>query len=429
MAVRNLSSVSGQCLKILIVSQDGVGAWFSLRLESEGHKVDWYLLKRKYINILDGIAPKPLLEKPDFRRYDLIIFDLSGRPKLAEEARKAAPTIGDGNIATELEENRLFGIEVMEQYDIEVPFYEVFDTVDAAKKFIKKTNGRYVFKPNGDQATANTYVSESAEDLLEYIDRLETSAHGVEFILQEVVEGTEISTEAWFNGKEFYLVNCTLEEKKFMEGRKGPNTGCAGNLVWAFNGYPRIFRQGLEKLKPFLQESDYVGMIDLNTIASYGHLYGLEWTPRFGYDAAATLFSTLGGNLGNFLHAVASGDEPVIDIKYSYAASTRLSIPPYPSECEGFYHENVPIQGIEPEDLSEIYLYDACANGNTTLVTAGCSGFVAVPIGCGWSIEGAWSAVKDKIKKIKIPDMQYRNDLYKCTKERYDVLSAQGWFK
>ena len=113
-------------MKMLLVSQDGVGAWFMLRLLKEGHKVDYYLLKDKYINVLHGIVPKPLREKPDFNRYDLVIFDLTGRPKLAEEARKATPTIGDSNLATELEEDRLFGIEVMEQCGIEVPPYEVF---------------------------------------------------------------------------------------------------------------------------------------------------------------------------------------------------------------------------------------------------------------------------------------------------------------
>ena len=418
-------------MKILLVSYSGYGLWFTLRLLQEGHKVDYYLLDRRFSKVLEGIAPEPFYKKPDFGKYDLVLFDLTGKPKLAEEAAIEAPTLGDSDVADILENDRLFGIRVMEECDIEVPIYETFSDVESAKKYINKNKGRYVFKPNGGQKqdTASTYVSEDYIDLLKYIDRLEDLAHGDEFILQEVVEGTEVSTEAWFNGSEFFFVNCTLEEKKFMEGRKGSNTGCSGNLIFAFNGTPRIFRQGLEKLKPFLIESGYVGMIDLNTIASYGHLYGLEWTPRFGYDASATLFCTLGGNLGNFFYDIAVGNSPNVDIKYSYSAATRISIPPYPSECEGYYRENVPIQGIEPEELEEVYLYDACVNGTNELITAGCGGFICAPIGCGWSIEGAWSAVGQKVKKIRIPDMQYRQDLYKCTKDRYDVLSSQGWFK
>ena len=399
-----------------------------LRLLKEGHTVHWFLLKKKYSKILEGIAPKPLFQKPDFAKYDLVLFDMTGNPKLAEESLSITPTIGDGDVATELEENRLFGIETMEHCGITVPPYEVFDDVNSARKFVEETNKRYVFKPNGDQATSSTYVSESAEDMLDYIDDLVKFVHGEEFILQEIVEGIEISTEGWFNGEEFFLVNGTLEEKKFMEGRKGPNTGCAGNIVWTYGQNPRIFKQGLELLKPFLQESGYRGMVDLNTIVTSSNVYGLEWTPRFGYDAAATLFAVISSDLGEFLYAIATGEAPNVSTKFSYAASTRLSIPPYPSECDGYYHEDVPINGIEEEDVDSIYLYDVKVKDNE-LVTAGCSGFVAAPIGRGDSPEEAWAAVTAKIKHIKIPDMQYREDLYKCTKKRYEAVSLLGLLK
>jgi phosphoribosylamine---glycine ligase len=412
-------------------SYTGYGLWFTLRLKDEGNKVDYYLMDKKYSKVLDGIAPTPFYNKPDFSKYDLVIFDLTGKPKLAEEAAKVTNVIGDSELASELEDDRMFGIEVMEQCGIEVPPYETFSDIEAAKKFIRETKKRYVFKPNGgqDQECASTYVSTSAEDMLEYIDRLGEMAHGVEFLLQEVVDGTEVSTEAYFDGEDFYLINGTLEEKKFMDNRKGPNTGCAGNLVWAYRRTPKIFTEGLQKLSPFLQESGYRGMIDLNTIAAGSHLYGLEWTPRFGYDASATLFRTIGSPLGEFLHGIASGQGSEPDVVHDYAAALRLSIPPYPSECEGYFLEDVPINGIEPEDLEHTYMYDACLDKEDNLVTAGCSGFIAVPIGCGPTIRDAFARMSARVKKVKIPDMQHRNDIYKCTWSRYEVLEREGWFR
>lgn len=362
---------------------------------------------------------------------------MTSKPKLAEEAMRVAPTLGNSEIATELEDNRVFGIEVMERYGIEVPPYEVFESneIEEAKKFISQNKRkRYVFKPNTEgeeQETASTYVSCDAEDMIEYIDKLEELAHGVEFILQEVVTGTEVSTEGWFNGEEFFLINNTLEEKKFMADKIGPNVGCAGNIVWTYGQGYKLFQAGLEKLKPFLREAGYVGMIDLNTIVSNSHVYGLEWTPRFGYDAAATLFSTISSPLSEFLQAIATGEAPDIRISSPFAASTRLSIPPYPNEhddCDNFYHEGVPINGIDAEDLEHIFLYDACIE-NDDLVTAGQTGFVAVPIGTGRSLEEAWASVQARIKQIKIPDVQYRKDLYKCTKKRYMELSVMGYLK
>jgi phosphoribosylamine-glycine ligase len=423
--------------KILISTYSGYGNWFSLQLEEEGHDVDiWY--NSHYDThgfVLDGLIKQPIKAKPVFKNYDLVLFDLTGKPNIAEEViQQGVPVIGDGNLNSELEENRLLGIEVMEECGINVPEYEVFDDIGTAKKYIRKTNKRFVFKPNGgqDQDTASTYVSKNADDMLRYLDKLGTTTKGVEFILQEVVMGTEVSTEAWFNGEDFYLVNGTLEEKKFMEGNKGPNTGCAGNLVWIYDSLnpPLVFREGLLKLKDFLKQYNYRGMIDLNTIVSEGELYGLEWTPRFGYDASATLYSLfIDDTLGNFLGAIASGTIPEYNLSNNFASSVRLSIPPYPSEIKGKHPEEVPIEGIEEEDtIKNCYLYDCCLDKDN-LVTCGINGLICAPIQVSFTPESSWDKVYDKVKKIQIPDVQYREDLKKTTMERYTILQRQGWLR
>lgn len=420
--------------KIILNSKEGAGAWFSLRLLDEGHSVDYYLKDDRFAGVLDRICPKPRHKEPDFSNYDLSLFDCTGMPALAEKSLKVTPTMGDGDLASELEDNRLFGIEVMESCGINVPVYEHFNSLGDAKKFIRKTNKCYVFKPfsspGKEQDTCSTYVGKSPEDMLRYLDKLSDIAHGTEFILQEVVKGTEVSTEGWFNGEEFFLINGTLEEKKLMNDNKGPNTGCSGNLVWTYKsgtGTPLIFVEGLQKMKDFLQQYNYRGMIDLNTIVSDDNLYGLEWTPRFGYDASATLFSLIVSNLGDFFGAVASGVRPEYEVRGLFAAGIRLAIPPYPCEIRGKHPESIPIEGLEPDDCTRhCYLYDACLERGE-LVTCGISGLVAVPIAMGESIEQAFGKAYAKVDKVNIPDMMYRTDLEKSTRKRYSELDRQGW--
>ena len=413
------------------------GSWFSLQLEEEGHSVDIWLCDNydDYDMVLSGLIKRPLKAKPDFKKYDLVLFDLTGRPNIAENIMKeGVPVLGDGDFNSEIEENRMLGIEIMEQCGIGVPFYETFDDLSGAKSFIKKTNKRYVFKPDGgqEQDTASTYVSESADDLLHYLNRLGSLSKGTKFILQEVVQGTEVSTEAWFNGQDFYLINGTLEEKKFMNGNKGPNTGCSGNLVWIYDEMnpPLVFREGLLKMKDFLQGVGFRGMIDLNTIVDgNGNLYGLEWTPRFGYDASATLYSCV-NNLGDFLGAISTGQEPNTSFSNNFAASIRLSIPPYPSEIKNKHPEEVPIQGIQEDDIiKHCFLYDCCIDDRGDMVTAGVNGLVACPIRAADTARNAWAKVQEVIKGIKIPDMQFRTDLEECTMKRYEILAKQGWLR
>lgn len=417
--------------KILIVSREGLGAWFSLRLLEEGNSVDVWIQKSYYQGVLSNIIPKVLTDKPNFSAYDLILFDVTGTPKLAEEALLASPTLGDGNLHCQLEDDRLFGIEVMENVGINVPFYEAFDDIGEAKRFIRKTNKRFVFKPSGDnQSTATTYVSKDAEDLLRYLEKVSASSKGSEFILQEVVNGTEISTEAYFNGTDFFLLNGTLEEKKFMNGRLGPNTGCSGNLVWMYNSIkpPAIFRHGLGKMKDFLQQYGFRGMIDLNTIVTESQIYGLEWTPRFGYDASATIFSRIESPLGDFLGNVATGNPGNATTGSPFAASVRISIPPYPSEIKGEHPESIPIEGVEEDEcIKDCYLYDCTLDNNGELVSAGVSGFIMAPIAGGESIAQSFGRSYSKVDKIHIPDMQYRTDLEEMITARYNKLDRQGW--
>ena len=427
-------------MRIALSSYSGIGAWLSLRLQAEGHSVDYFLSKPEYANVLRGICPTPFTPEgrgyarfPDYSKYDVSVFDVTGREKQAEFSAGLAPTIGDGAFNCCAEDDRDFGLSVMEECGIAVPPYEKFADVGAAKSFIKKTGKRYVYKPDTvggkEQDTADTYVSSNAEDMLAYIDKVYAHSGNAPFVLQEFITGTEVSTEGWFNGEDFYLINSTLEEKKFMNDNKGPNTGCSGNLVWTYGGCePQLYKHGLGKMKKYLKSISYTGMLDLNTIVTTQGVYGLEWTPRFGYDAIATFIQLYAGNFGEMLHRIATGQVPEQSFRAEFAAGVRLSIPPYPTEVAGKHPGGVPIKGLDEEDFLETFMFDV-EREKDELVTAGVSGFIAVPMGKGESIGAAFSEVKDRIGRIKIPNMQHRTDIEKCVQKRYNQLNADGWLR
>jgi phosphoribosylamine-glycine ligase len=430
-------------MRIALSSYAGYGAWFATVLRILGHKVDYHLSMPKYADIMSGIVPTPqvkfhdhrMLDSnigfPDYSKYDVSVFDLTGRERQAGFSSLYAPTIGDGYIHKMLEEDRLFGIQMMEDAGIDVPPYETFTDVSAAKAFIRDTKKRYVYKPNGgqDQDAGTTYVSKSDTDMLEYIDKLFLLSKGSPFLLQEFKSGIEISVEGWFNGEEFYCLNSTLEEKKFMNDGVGPNTGCSGNLVFTLNSESKVFTEGLAKAKTALNSLGFRGMVDLNTIATEDKLYGLEWTPRFGYDASATLFGMYGGDFGQLLQRVASGGIPEQKWKAEYGTSARLTIPPYPTEIKLAKVKGIPIKGFNldnEEELMKTYFYDVMADKDE-LVCSGINGLICCPIETGPTPELAFARLDNRIKKIQIPDMQYRTDLKKSIMERYFKLKEWGW--
>jgi phosphoribosylamine---glycine ligase len=433
-------AAAAHIMRILLASSQGYGCHFLLRLMREGHACEWVIIdesEEKYLkNILKGIIPRPLEKSPKFKNYDLVIFDSTGHGELADEARKDVAVIGDSVTASRLEDDRLFGLETMEQCDIEVPEYTVCGDPDEAREFLKENPNQYVFKPfepedpDLHQESDATYVSESAEDMLRCIDKLYARALEQPFILQEVVEGVECATNAWFDGQNFHFLTHTIEEKKFMSGCRGPNTGCAGNLIINPRGAKRLATAGLLKLVPFLRDVGYRGPLDLNMIVSEHHTWGLEFTPRFGYDSSPTEFAMFDGNLGEFLLQIATGPvsaDPMSPLPYDYAAAARYSIPPYPTEIEGKHPRGVPIKGVPLDDAwKSFYLYDAMESDGE-LVTAGITGFVGCPIGRGHTPQAAWEAVARLAEDFCVPNCQVRDDLRDATIKRLCQVTELGW--
>ena len=77
----------------------------------------------------EELVPKPLPKhyKIDYANFDLSLFDLDWPEPLPQMLHsEVTPTIGDGSLNCKLEDDRAFGIELMEAAGIAVPPYEKF---------------------------------------------------------------------------------------------------------------------------------------------------------------------------------------------------------------------------------------------------------------------------------------------------------------
>jgi phosphoribosylamine-glycine ligase len=177
---------------------------------------------------------------------------------------------------------------------------------------------------------------------------------------------------------------------------------------------------------PYLRSVGYHGMLDLNSIATPHGLYGIEWTPRFGYDATACFANMYAGDFGEMLCCIAAGERPEQSFRGEFCASTRLSLPPYPVKEHDVKEEGNIIEGIEPEDYEHCYLYDVQEDGGL-LCSAGHNGFIASPMGIGGSPSEAFWELNKRLDKIRAPGLQYRTDVEKKLCKRYTELIDEGW--
>jgi phosphoribosylamine-glycine ligase len=182
-----------------------------------------------------------------------------------------------------------------------------------------------------------------------------------------------------------------------------------------------------------LQRAGFVGPIDLNTIVTEGEVYGLEWTPRFGYEGTCNVMALMPVDFGEFMLQVAtSSDVPEFIPKAAFAATIRVTVPPYPTAIKNATKfAGVPIEGINIDKLDRFFLSDVRVKEETEdeLETGGVDGLIGAPIGLGDTIHGAFGECQAVIDELKIPDAQWRNDIEKCVENRYELLRKQGWLR
>jgi phosphoribosylamine---glycine ligase len=405
-------------VKFLLYSTAGEGAQILKRIELEGNEVGIFIKDKIYSTVFDGLLPK--VEPEKFIDKDtIIIFDMSGNGAYADSLkRKGHLVYGGSSFADDLEHDRAFGFDAMKQAGIKIPDSKEFKDWKEACSFIEQHKKRLVFKPTGSNLPCKlTYVSKDSKELITYLHFVEKHfAKDIEsFILQDFIEGEVVSSECFCDGTKFlYPGNHTVEVKKSMNDDLGASTGCSGNVTWADDS--NIMAHGIEKIQSLCVKHSYVGQIDLNAVVNETGVYGLEWTPRFGYDATPTFMELFYEDIGKFYSDIVRGQCDIVPCNAEYAGSVRVTIPPYPAE---------PKSGVNPEKFSpsigvpildweeiqdSLYFYEVqCDEGQ--LVHSGGVGVIACSIGIGENPKSCMEDAYIPAEKIQIPDKQYRTDL------------------
>jgi phosphoribosylamine--glycine ligase len=402
-------------VKFLIVSESGDGIGLATRLMAEGNEVRIWIRDNEAVKRGQGLVERAT----DYEFGEVIVADCTGSGPWLDLLRDGGrAVVGGSSIADRLETDRKFATGVMKNAGIKVPMSKSFKDWEKAIEFVRQADEsvRFVFKPDGNlSGVIPSQVTRSNEELLESIEHFKhlVGQHDPEFTLQEFVEGTAISTEGWFDGREWVgRFNHTIERKHFLVGDLGPSGGCTGNLVWACDDDDPMVVAGIAKVTEFLAHHKYKGAIDLNAVVNDEGLYGLEFTPRFGYDAFPTFLSALYvGEIGELLYKIATDDQGPADMDLvdGFGAGVRVSVPPWPTEK---YHaeEGVPIRGLRQGDLDWFYGYDI-ESRDSDFFTSGGYGIVGVVNAFGETVEEAFAGAYKRVKKIHLADMQYRTDL------------------
>lgn len=432
-------------MKFLFRSSDGLCLPQALRVQSEGNKVKFSVDDPEYENAGNGLIDKIMNFPAAVDWADVVVYDPKDEELLkeADKVRLRKPVIGASELAGRIEHDRKFGIEFAKRAGIRVP--EVKELIGPrafreAKDFLmtKPRDTDWVFKVNGKAPEGiGTYVakggrSEMLRMLKYWEEQYHTAKISPDFVITTKIEGEEISTEAWFNGRDFFLPNHTLERNKFFNGDLGEKTGCSGNVVWATGQEAPLYQKLLAPLRSQLEDK-FVGPIDVNVIIekSSNEPVFLEFSPRFGYDAIFALMELFETDFGEFLYQIALGQPWSGHIGSDFAGDVRLHIPPFPAKSskeQGEEAVGVPIFGLDVMKYNpHQHLVEVMLDRDEQPVTSGPHGYVLSVTAQGPTPKEAEDSAYKNVDKIRIPNMRYRTDLSEVIQEVYDKIDSTGW--
>ncbi|MGC1913481.1 MAG: phosphoribosylamine--glycine ligase, partial [Candidatus Acidiferrales bacterium] len=150
-----------------------------------------------------------------------------------EFARRGLVLLGPVQKAAQLEGSKVFAKQFMERHGIPTAaVYGIFDAAIDAYTALCAVDWPLVIKADGLCAGKGVLVTSSPDEANAFIDRVmerrEFGDAGNQLLLEEGLEGRELSYIILTDGKDYVTLAPTRDHKRAFDGDQGPNTGGMG---------------------------------------------------------------------------------------------------------------------------------------------------------------------------------------------------------
>jgi phosphoribosylamine--glycine ligase len=265
--------------------------------------------------------------------------------------------IGPSRKAAQLEGSKAFAKAFMDRHGIPTAAYKEFtiDNYDEGMKYIKEHPLPIVIKADGLAAGKGVLICMNhIEALAEFeliIMRAKFGEAGNRVVIEQFLEGIEMSLFVLTDGKDYLLFPEAKDYKRVGEGDTGLNTGGMG-AVSPLPFFNEELRKEIERsvVKPTIaglqkDELDYTGFIFFGLMVNKAGPWLIEYNCRLGDPETEVIIPRLKNDLLEVLTAAAKKDLSSISIDIdARAAATVMAVSGgYP----GNYEKGKEIKGME----------------------------------------------------------------------------------
>ncbi|MFO0727113.1 MAG: phosphoribosylamine--glycine ligase [Myxococcota bacterium] len=326
------------------------------------------------------------------------------------------PVFGASQAAARLESSKAFAKAVMHEAGVETARGESFSELEPALAFLAQLGGRAVVKADGLAAGKGVVVADSLEEAEDATRRMlqgALGAAGQRVVIEERLEGEEVSIMAISDGERYALLPAAQDHKRIFDGDRGPNTGGMGAYAPAPAAAAIFEEAGERTIAPVLRAmakrgTPFRGVLYAGLMLTSAGPKVLEYNARLGDPETEAMLPLLADDLLPILQRAAAGrlDPGILRTRPGAAMTVVLASEGYPeSPRTGDAIEG--LGAVGPEVL--VFHAGTKRDPDGTLRTAG--GRVLALTAVGSSLEAAREAVYRGAAAIRFRGMQYRRDI------------------
>ncbi|CAD6235185.1 GSCOCG00007850001-RA-CDS [Cotesia congregata] len=341
---------------------------------------------------------------------------------IADELKtRGVMCFGPEKSAALIESDKDWAKSFMDRHKIPTAQWRSFTSAEEAKSFVKNAPFRaLVIKATGLAAGKGVVVAASEDEACLAIDEMlvdkKFGAAGETIVVEELLEGEEVSMLAFTDGKTFKMMPPTQDHKRIFDGDLGPNTGGMG----AYGPCHLLTPEDQEIVRNKVLESairgfqddklPYVGVLYAGLMLTKSGPKVLEFNCRFGDPETQIIMPLLDSDLFLIMKSCCQGNLSSLNINWhadKFAVGVILASRGYPaSSSKGQVITN--ISSIESRPNHFVF-HSGTALSNGEIVTNG--GRVLITTCLSSSLESAAAKATIAAREISFDGKQFRKDI------------------
>ncbi|GMT96042.1 phosphoribosylamine--glycine ligase [Corallococcus caeni] len=323
------------------------------------------------------------------------------------------PCFGPVAAAARIEGSKAFAKEVMDEAGVPTAAFRVFTDAAEAEKYAV-AQGRIVVKADGLAAGKGVIVAPDAQAARDAVRAVAAMGQaGQRMVLEELLEGEEVSLMALCDGERYVLLPLSQDHKRVGEGDTGPNTGGMGAYCPApFLTPEALAKVGEQVIAPTLavlkkRGTPLRGVLYAGLMLTASGPKVLEFNARFGDPETQVLMMQVDEDLLPLLDACAKGTLEPRPLKQFPGASVGvvLAAEGYPEAPK----KGQRIEGLDAVPSNAPVFLAGVAKQDGALVTAG--GRVLTVCARGDSLATARERALAAADAVRFEGRHFRRDI------------------